>query len=231
MKLYLTFILLVSLFARCSSHSQSKNRQLSDVESNFLDSLEISKKVALRIRNFTDSTFYQFKFDQHYLNPDSSSQVQTVTTALPGVLFKEQPKQADNIIRSLTNEFEGEGYIIFLSDNNFGIDNQPNEVGVVKAKDQFAVLKYRQTDGINYDIDNDSLITLVRGFHRKYDLKLIGAGLDWCEFIIQNEPKNWLELAKEVYKVCPDVVDQGTETVEALANEMKATKRLYFWWD
>lgn len=231
MRIYLTFISLMSLFASCSSHSPSKGKELTDNESLLFDSLKISKKVALSIRDYSDSTFYQFKFDQHYLNLDSSNKVQTVTTTLPGILFRAKPKQADKIIRSLRNELEGEGYIIFLSDNNFGIDNQPNEVGVVRAKDQFEILKYRQTNGINYDIDNDSLITLMKSFHRKYDLKLIGAGLDWCEFIIQKEPESWLVLAKEAYKVCPDIVDQGTETVEALANEMRTTKRLYFWWD
>jgi hypothetical protein len=40
-----------------------------------------------------------------------------------------------------------------------------------------------------------------------------------------------LEFAKEVYQFCPDVVDQGTETVEALASERKRTNRVYLWWD
>jgi hypothetical protein len=38
-----------------------------------------------------------------------------------------------------------------------------------------------------------------------------------------------LTLAKEAYKVCPDIVEQGANTVEALATEMKRTGRLYFW--
>jgi hypothetical protein len=38
-------------------------------------------------------------------------------------------------------------------------------------------------------------------------------------------------LAEEIYSMCPDVVDQGTGTVEELAREMKESKLLYFWWD
>lgn len=87
------------------------------------------------------------------------------------------------------------------------------------------------TDGINHDITNDSLITLVKNFDKKYSLELIAASGDWCEFIIHNEPESWMQMANEVYKVCPDVVDQGTDTVQALADELKKTKRLYFWWD
>jgi hypothetical protein len=92
-------------------------------------------------------------------------------------------------------------------------------------------LKQVETDGINYDITNDSLIKIVKKFDEKYSLELIGASGDWCDFYVNSEPKDWNEFAKEVYKVCPDVVDQGAGTVEALADEMKKTKRLYFWWD
>ena len=88
-----------------------------------------------------------------------------------------------------------------------------------------------QTDGINYNIDNDSLLDLIRVFDKKYALQLTGAGGDWCEFSIDHPPTDWMTLAKEAYKVCPDIVDQGTGTVEKLADEMKRTKRLYFWWD
>jgi hypothetical protein len=37
--------------------------------------------------------------------------------------------------------------------------------------------------------------------------------------------------AREVYAFCPDVVDQGTGAVEALAAEMSRTNTLYLWWD
>ncbi len=39
------------------------------------------------------------------------------------------------------------------------------------------------------------------------------------------------KLAREMYQFCPDIVDQGTETIEALANELKANKNLFLWWD
>jgi hypothetical protein len=37
-------------------------------------------------------------------------------------------------------------------------------------------------------------------------------------------------LAKRMYKFCPDIVDQGVGTVDALAKELQKQK-LYFWWD
>jgi hypothetical protein len=38
-------------------------------------------------------------------------------------------------------------------------------------------------------------------------------------------------MAKRMYAFCPDIVDQGTNTVEALARELKETNALFFWWD
>jgi len=123
------------------------------------------------------------------------------------------------------------GYSIFVLERNFNIKGQPDVVGVLKTPDKYKVLQQIRTDGTNYNIDNDSLLRIIKWFDEKYALDLVGASGDWCEFIIRKPPTDWLTFAKEVYKVCPDVVDQGTNTVEALADEMKRTKRLYFWWD
>jgi hypothetical protein len=38
-------------------------------------------------------------------------------------------------------------------------------------------------------------------------------------------------LARRFYAFCPDIVDQGAETVEALARELVESQRLYCWWD
>jgi hypothetical protein len=104
-------------------------------------------------------------------------------------------------------------------------------MAILNTTDKFEILRQIKTDGINYDIDNDSLVKLIRIFDDKYSLDLIGAGGDWCQFTIQKKPDDWMKIAKEAYAVCPDIVDQGTGTVEELANEMKRTNRLYFWWD
>lgn len=39
------------------------------------------------------------------------------------------------------------------------------------------------------------------------------------------------ELAYSMYDLCSDIVDQGTGTVEALAEQLATSDQLYFWWD
>ena len=64
-----------------------------------------------------------------------------------------------------------------------------------------------------------------------YGLVFRGIAFDWVEAEFKKQPEDMLGFAQEVYKFCPDVVDQGTETVPALAAEMKRTNTLYLWWD
>ncbi|MBL4632566.1 MAG: DUF4253 domain-containing protein, partial [Kofleriaceae bacterium] len=38
-------------------------------------------------------------------------------------------------------------------------------------------------------------------------------------------------LAKSMYKLCPDIVDQGLGDIDVLAQQLADSGRLYFWWD
>jgi hypothetical protein len=38
-------------------------------------------------------------------------------------------------------------------------------------------------------------------------------------------------LAQHLYEFCPDIVDQGCGSVDALADELAMTGRLVLWWD
>lgn len=123
------------------------------------------------------------------------------------------------------------GYIVFVSDRNYGIGGKPDNVSVIKASGFPEVLHAMGTNGWNYDISPDAVIKKLKEWDDRFGLNIIGAGFDWFEAEFQNPPKNMMEFAKEVYDFCPDVVDQGTETVEALASEMKQSNTVYLWWD
>jgi len=64
-----------------------------------------------------------------------------------------------------------------------------------------------------------------------YGLRFRGVGFDWVEAEFTRQPSDMMSFAKQVYKFCPDVVDQGAGTVEKLAAEMARTNALYLWWD
>jgi hypothetical protein len=119
---------------------------------------------------------------------------------------------------------------LFRVDCNFGIANQPDVLAVLPTADKYEVLQAVGTDGVNYDVDNAAVITWLRNMEAQNPFTLTGAGLDFLEGYFVSAPQNSAALAKRMYEFCPDIVDQGTGSVEALAEEL-AKGRLYFWWD
>jgi hypothetical protein len=210
--------------------SPSINKALSKADRHLCDSLAIDSSVALAVRTHTDSVFQPFSTDLEMVL-DKDMDVDPNEQAIPGFIFPANAAQAQKIISGLSAALRVKGFTIFLLDQRFGIGGKPDIVAVVKTVNQYRILHQVQTDGINFDINNDSLLSIVQQFDSRYSLRLIGAGGDWCEFDIQQPPANWMQIANEAYLVCPDIVEQGTGSVEKLAEEMKRTRRLYFWWD
>lgn len=228
-KIIIPFITVLVLVAGCKTQPAA-NYTLNSSEKAICDSLQIDTTIIKDIRKYNTSNIEPFHYSLSTII-DKDSEREADPIFLKGLVFTEKNAASYPLVFKLRDFFRAKGYTIFLLDNNFNIGHKPDKIGVLKTTDKYEVLKLVSTDAINYDITNDSLLKIIKTFDKKYSLELIGAAGDWCEFIIHNEPKDWTAFAKEVYKVCPDVVDQGTGSVEALATEMKKNKRLYFWWD
>ena len=228
-----TFILtvIIALIIGCSSQPMKGKSAITDKEKHICDSLKIDTSLISLLREHTLAAVEPFHYSlSRQIFPDGTEK-ELDPIYLQGLVFKESAASTEIILDGLQSTFKDKGYLIFILDRNFGIGNKQDVMGIVKTTDKYEVLKSIKTNGLNYDIDPDSLVSIIKVFDDKYSLDLIGASGDWCEFKIKKEPMDWLALAQEAYKVCPDIVEQGTETVEALADEMKKTKRLYFWWD
>jgi hypothetical protein len=147
-----------------------------------------------------------------------------------GVTIDVPHKEAPTVARRLQNAAPT-GWLAFVSERHFGIGGRPDQVSVLKASGFSEVLKVMGTNGWNYNISPEMVIARVEKWDARYGLVLRGAGFDWFEAEFLRPPQTMLEFAKEVYEFCPDVVDQGTGTVEALATEMKRDNTVYLWWD
>jgi hypothetical protein len=147
-----------------------------------------------------------------------------------GVTIDVRRTQARRTVQRL-QEKAGAGYFAFISERNYGIKGAPDNVSLLKTSDPYDMLRTMGTNGWNYDISPDMVIARLKKWDAEFGLVLSGVGFDWMEAQFKRQPANMLEYANEVYAFCPDVVDQGTETVEALAKEMKRTNTLFLWWD
>ncbi|HEX6039045.1 DUF4253 domain-containing protein [Longimicrobium sp.] len=121
------------------------------------------------------------------------------------------------------------GYVAFRSERDFS--QKIDRVAVLRADDPFAPLRVMGTNGANFDIETDQVIERIREWDARFGLRLTSASMDWLEAEFVRPPEDMLAFAHEVYDFCPDVVDQGTESIEALADEMRSTNTVYLWWD
>lgn len=60
---------------------------------------------------------------------------------------------------------------------------------------------------------------------------LAGVGNDAFELRFERLPEDTVAFAEELYRFCPDLVDQGFESVEALRRSVVEDRRVSFWWD
>ena len=192
------------------------------------DSIHFDHAIIDELRKITPAKFERLvttieEYDRY------SNQKAKVEISKPEALEFEINDKTLELLSGLKKGFKERGYLVFLSEENFG--RAPNKFAVLKSTDQFDILRCRLTRGANYNIGTDSLIKRLKIWYKKYPFEITGAHADWVSADLVRPLADFNALAKELYAFCPDIVDQGTGSVEALAEEMKSTNSLYLWWD
>jgi len=123
----------------------------------------------------------------------------------------------------------GDAYLVFEADR--GYTYHPDSIGIVHTRDTMELLRVMVTSGVNYGIYTDSVISVVRHWRDSLGFRLEAGGGDWLEGSFPSPQPDFDSLAVLVYAFCPDVVDQGANTVPGLAVEMRKIGKLFCWWD
>jgi hypothetical protein len=105
------------------------------------------------------------------------------------------------------------------------------ELAVAEGKDQFDILRVAATDGTNYDLNTEAIIKELAAWDREFGIDIWQAETDTIQLRLKKQPKDTLAFAKRVYKFCPDIVDQGTGSVEELARLIARANAVSLWWD
>ena len=77
-------------------------------------------------------------------------------------------------------------------------------------------------------------VCLMKHWAERYDAEPLGMARDRVEMSVARPPHGRataLALAAEQYAYCSDIVDQGTETLSALAAGLMDGTAWFFWWD
>lgn len=189
----------------------------SNQDSNIAD-MGIPDEVLSIIRKFTIGRLKPFyKKDLH---TDKRGEI-------IGVCMEVKQDQAENLVLKMREEMQVLGFLPFIC------DTEHNKVCISQVSDQFDIIEIQQTNGDNYDISNEKVISKLKEWHLKYPFTIIGADFDWVEATFQVIPdgKNLRSFATEMYKFCPDIVEQGAGSINGLMEELKVSEKLFLWWD
>ena len=147
-----------------------------------------------------------------------------------GASFDVPHEKLEGMLLQAHTNFLARGFYFFRYDNNFDIGGEMDRVGLLPTQDKYAVMAAMDTNGDNYDIGTAGVISWMKELEQEQPYILPEIGFDYMAGIFVSPVKDAPGLAARMYQFCPDIVDQGVETVRALATELRKGK-LYFWWD
>jgi hypothetical protein len=127
----------------------------------------------------------------------------------------------------------GAGYSAFVGTALWlGDEVHPGEVEVVVAPiaAKWDILRLARTDAVNYDMQTEDVINWLSARDSTLQINILQANTDTMFATLGSVPADIDSFLEELYEFCPDIVDQGTGTVEGL-REMIDARVLYLWWD
>lgn len=141
--------------------------------------------------------------------------------------------KAREILQQVRSEL-GPGLVAFIGTTQWLGDEQHadgEEIVVARGNSQFDTLRVAKSDAVNYDMVTDDLIKKLTEYDRDYGIDIFHAETDTIEFRFSKLPADLPGFCKDLYEFCPDIVDQGVGTVEALESEIRKTQEVFLWWD
>jgi hypothetical protein len=88
--------------------------------------------------------------------------------------------------------------------------------------------------GANYAIEPADHVALLRQWNERFGAELVCLSRDVLELQVPRPPTDpavALAVAEDQYWYCVDIVEQGVETLDALAEIQVRAGRWFFWWD
>ncbi len=80
-------------------------------------------------------------------------------------------------------------------------------------------------------MEAEELVAKLTEYDRAFGIDIFHAETDTIEFKLLKLPADLGSFCQDLYEFCPDIVDQGVGTVEALENDIRDRQELLLWWD
>ena len=150
-----------------------------------------------------------------------------------GVEFKFiKEAKANSIFKKYHKSVLDTGNYLFLTNMDFDDSyNTYYDIVIINCSDQFELIKLIGTNGVNYDVYNVDIVAQMKEWHKKVDFTIDVVDVSRIHAYMDKTPKNIKQFTKEVYKFCPDVIDQGYSSMDEMILDYKQNKYFWLWWD
>lgn len=97
---------------------------------------------------------------------------------------------------------------------------------------KFQKLYAARTSAPNYNLNTDAIVARLELWDQRHGIKKIkNVDSSALTLVFERTPDPLETFVDEVYQFCPDIVDQGLETVQNLAKDIAKRNTLILWWD
>src|SRR5262249_5046813 len=107
-------------------------------------------------------------------------------------------------------------------------------IAIIPTDDWTTIPAYLNWGGWNACPHPEYHIAALRSWRDRFGAELVGLSFDVMNLRVARRPATReaaLELAREQYFYCGDIVDQGTGTLSRLAATLMTDDWWFFWWD
>ena len=222
------FIFLTFLLLSCTPKTKESDEKVT------INEIEIKKSILDELEEATGKKIEPLKTEIWVRVPDNELDFKPVDSIMKGIQIPfVEDKIARALVRKSLDKVKAEGYYIYLRNLDFDKEfvNSYYDIAIVKVADQFELIKFAQTDGVNYNVSNDMIVEKLKKWNEESPFVIITADMDRIEADFIQLPKDMTAFARDMYEFCPDVIDQGAESEEELINYFKTEKGFWLWWD
>lgn len=119
-------------------------------------------------------------------------------------------------------------YVCFAS---FLAKNYKN-LGIIKSKDKYGILKAMNTNGESYGLPNTKLIGELRKIEKVFPFTITGAGYDWVEIAFNTLPEDVGQVTDMILELSPPLEDESeaADYREKVEEDLRSAQKITIWW-
>lgn len=199
---------------------QGFGRLLHD-EKKTTQALGIKDEVAIKFKEVIKGRFEPFK---------SNSNIDRQDTII-GLFGFTIARNINTHLLKLKKPFENtKNLICYTKDINRSVYH--DIVLIPFENEVFDAIRKIGTSAGNYSLETEDIIDKLKEWDDKYGIEILGLEDDYVDVLFLKKSRiSYKELAQEIYEFCPDSVEQGTLTIEALEKELRKNRSIFLWWD